>query len=180
MLENEIWKDVKGFEGLYMVSNYGRIKSIDHYVKCNSGRRLVRGKILKPCDRGNGYPFVTMGKGGKQYNVSIHRAVALAFIPNPDNLPEVNHKDTNPSNFDVNNLEWCDRTYNNNYAKRAFKAAQKKKKRIVQLDGDNIIKIWDSLSEIQKNMGFSAGNISYCCSGKRSTANGFSWKFEEV
>ena len=53
MLENEIWKDVKGFEGLYMVSNYGRIKSIDHYVKCNSGRRLVRVKILKPCDRGN-------------------------------------------------------------------------------------------------------------------------------
>lgn len=180
MATPEIWENVKGFESLYMVSNHGRVKSVDHYVKCNSGKRLVKGRILKPCDRGNGYPFVTVGKDGKQYNLSIHRAVAIAFIPNPDNLPEVNHKDTNPANANVSNLEWCNRTYNNNYDKRAFKAAKKKRKKIIQLDGNNVVKVWNSMSEIQKTLGFSIGNISSCCSGKRQFANGFSWKFVEV
>ncbi len=175
-----LWKDVKGFEGLYMVSNRGEVKSIDHYVNCNKGKRLVKGRTLKPCDRGNGYPFVTMGRDGKQYNVSIHRAVAIAFIPNPQNLLEVNHKDTNPSNYDVDNLEWCNRTYNNNYANRPFKASMKQRKRIVQIDKNKEIKKWNSLSEIHKNLGISIGNISQCCTGKRNTAGGYSWKFEEV
>ena len=75
----EIWKDVVGFEGLYQVSDLGRARSLSHYVRCNKGRRHVKGKILKPVDRGNGYAFVTFGKDGKQYNISLHRKVAEAF-----------------------------------------------------------------------------------------------------
>lgn len=175
-----LWKDVVGFEGLYIVSNFGEIRSVDHYVKCNSGKRLVKGRTLKPCDRGNGYPFVTMGKDGKQYNMSVHRVVAIAFLPNPNNLPEVNHKDTNTFNYSLDNLEWCDRKYNNNYSNRAYKAAVSKRKRILQIKNETVIRIWNSISEIERNTGISAGNISECCNGKRSTAGGYSWKFKEV
>lgn len=175
-----LWKDVVGFEGLYIVSNQGEIRSVDHYVRCNSGMRLVKGRTLKPCDRGNGYPFVTMGKDGKQYNMSIHRVVAMAFLPNPYNLPEVNHKDTNTFNYSLDNLEWCDRQYNNNYFDRAYKAAREKRKRIVQIKNGIVVKIWNSISEIERNMKISAGNISECCNGRRNTAGGYSWKFEEV
>jgi hypothetical protein len=176
----EIWKDVVGFEGLYIVNCHGEIRSVDHYVKCNTGTRLVRGKTLKPCDRGNGYPFVTMGKDGKQYNMSIHRVIAIAFLPNPDRLPEVNHKDTDPSNYDLSNLEWCDRTYNNNYANRAYKVAQMKKKEIEQIKNGVVVKVWNSLSAIGRECGISTGNISECCNGRRNTAGGYMWKFKEA
>ena len=106
----EIWKDAIGFEGLYQVSNFGRARSIAHEVNCNKGKRIVKGKLLKAVDRGNGYAFVTFGKDGKQYNISLHRMVASVFIPNPLNLPEVNHIDRNPMNARADNLEWCDRT----------------------------------------------------------------------
>lgn len=176
----EIWKDAIGFEGLYQVSNFGRARSIAHEVNCNKGKRIVKGKLLKAVDSGNGYAFVTFGKDGKQYNISLHRMVASVFIPNPLNLPEVNHIDRNPMNARADNLEWCDRTYNNNYDGRAYRANAKRKRIICMygLDG-KLIQKYGSLSEAADKNGINAGNISECCRGKRKTAGGFRWEQED-
>lgn len=174
---NKKWKPVIGFEGLYEVSPEGEIKSVDHYVRCNSGQRLIKGRILKQCDRGNGYPFVTMGKNGKQYNVSTHRAVAMAFIPNPNNYTEVNHIDCNPKNSNVKNLEWCNRTYNNHYGNRIEKAISKTSKKVLMIVNEEIVKTFSSLSEASKTTGITASNISMCCNGKRFHAGGYTWRY---
>ena len=191
-----LWKDVVGFEGLYIVSNLGEIRSVDHYVRCNDGKRLVRGRTLKPCDRGNGYPFVTMGKDGKQYNMSVHRVVAIAFLPNPNNLPEVNHKDANTFNYSLDNLEWCDRKYNVNYgtaqARHSVTASDSFKrtgyyqqilegflwKAVAKCGTDgNEIERYKSIKEASEKTGVFQGDISRCCKGIRKTCGGFKWMY---
>lgn len=104
-MNNEIWKDIEGYEGLYQVSNKGRVKSF------HSGE----GKIMKPGTHPLGYKSVTLFKDKKGKVAKVHRLVAQAFIPNPENLPVINHKDENPSNNNVENLEWCTQKYNLNY-----------------------------------------------------------------
>lgn len=105
----EVWKDVEGYEGLYQVSNLGRVKSLTHYItKENCKPREVKGKILTPFfDRPKGYLSVSLSKNNKIKLQRIHRLVAQAFIPNPDNLIQINHKDGNKTNNNVENLEWC-------------------------------------------------------------------------
>lgn len=98
----EIWKDIKDFEGLYWISNLGRVKN-------------KHGKILKPRLSSNGYYNICLYKNNKAKCYTVHRLVAEAFIPNPDNLPEINHKDENRLNNEVYNLEWCNRKYNQHY-----------------------------------------------------------------
>lgn len=111
----EEWRTIKGYEGLYEVSSYGRVRSLDRYVKSGyESYRLHKGKVLSPIIATNGYLFV--GLQGRR--LSVHRLVAKAFIPNPDNLPEVNHKDEDKTNNVVDNLEWCDHSYNINYGAR--------------------------------------------------------------
>lgn len=116
----EIWKPVKGFEGYYEVSNLGRVRSIDRVVVDNvrNCERLLKGKILIQRDNSNGYKGVMFCKEHKLYNKYVHRLVAEAFIPNKDNLPQVNHKDEDKSNNRVDNLEWCTSFYNNEYGTR--------------------------------------------------------------
>lgn len=116
----EIWKDIKGFNGIYQVSNLGRVKSIDRWIEYKSkngnlSRKLIKGKIFTDCFDKGGYRSVTFSYNSKNYYFSVHRLVAQTFIPNPDNLPQVNHKDENPSNNCVDTLEWCTAKYNNNY-----------------------------------------------------------------
>lgn len=176
----ETWKPLDDFEGLYEVSNLGNVRSVDHQVRCNSGVKTVRGRILKPCDRGNSYPFVTCRKNGKQYNVSVHRAVAIAFIPNPFGLPEVNHKDCDTFNSHADNLEWCDRTYNNTYNGRAKAAAKKRWKEVQQIRNGEVVGNWESLTKAGEMTGFAIGNISACCAGKRKKAYGYEWRYREV
>lgn len=101
------WRTIEGFED-YAVSDTGLVMRIRF-------KRMGRDNILKPRDNGRGYYRVTLMKDAKPHQLSIHRLVALAFIPNPNNLPFINHKDENPSNNNVDNLEWCDAKYNNNY-----------------------------------------------------------------
>lgn len=173
----EIWKPAVGFEGLYEVSNLGRVKSLNY-------RRTGKERILKPRriekKSGNVYYAVHLYKDGKAYDKPVHRLVAEAFIPNPDNLPEVNHKDENPLNNHVGNLEWCTQSYNYNYGTRIQRIAEKLSKPVYQysLDG-KLIKEWSSTREIERQTGYSNSYISKCCSGKYKTAYGFIWRYKE-
>lgn len=112
----EEWRPVVGYEGLYEVSNTGRVRSFDRYVKYSNGQiHLHKGKVLSPGKNTKGYLSVVLNCSGKRKTITVHRLVTEAFIPNPDNLPEVNHKDEDKTNNRVENLEWCDRNYNLNY-----------------------------------------------------------------
>jgi len=114
----EIWKDVNGYEGYYQISNLGNVKGVERLVKNPYGdtMRVKKEQILKPKTNGStDHLSVCLCKNGKVHKKYIHRMVAEAFIPNPDNLPEVNHKDENPLNNNVENLEWCTHKYNNTY-----------------------------------------------------------------
>ena len=122
-MEKEIWKDIKDYEGIYQISNIGRIKSLDRY--CNN--RLIKGKILSP-HLAKGYLKINLYKNGKSKHFAIHSLVAEAFIPNPNNYPEVNHKDENKENNNVDNLEWCDSKYNCNYGTRTERIISSNKK----------------------------------------------------
>lgn len=120
---NEIWKPVVGWEGLYEVSNLGNVKVLDRFVNSgikNNSSVKRRGQILKQYDK-RGYMQVTLTLNGKRKYCNVHRLVAEAFIPNPDDLPQINHKDENKLNNNVNNLEWCTAKYNCNYGNRNSK-----------------------------------------------------------
>lgn len=124
----EIWRDIQGFEGIYMISNLGNLKSLDRIVNCKNGKcRIRRGVCFKVCkDNRNRYKYVTLwDRNGKFLKTSIHRLVAQAFIPNPNNYPIINHKDENQRNNRVDNLEWCTYKYNNEYNGRIDKCRHK-------------------------------------------------------
>lgn len=121
-MKKEIWKDIEGFEGLYQISTYGRVKSLGRYVeriRCGksekSGKLWINEKIMSPVTCGAGYLSVALCKNNKTTHKMIHRLVAIAFIPNPNNLSQVNHKDENKTNNHIDNLEWCTDLYNKHY-----------------------------------------------------------------
>ena len=116
-MKKEYWKPIVGYENLYEVSNLGRIRSFDRWVKSKNGSiRICRGRILKPYTNKDGYLYVVLSKNNKHKTYKVHRLVAQAFLDNPNNLPQVNHKDENPLNNNVNNLEWCNSKYNCNFS----------------------------------------------------------------
>lgn len=117
MEEKEIWRDVKDFEGLYQVSNLGRVRSLDKVVRRpDGGSYPIKGRIMGQFELRGHYLQVHLSKDGKKKDMKVHRLVAMAFIPNPDNLPQINHKDYNRQNNRLENLEWCDAKYNSNYS----------------------------------------------------------------
>ena len=119
----EEWRPVVGYEGLYEVSNLGRVRSVDGYVKSKGeSYRLHKGKVLSPAKDTIGYLFVILHCNGKCKTIRIHRLVAQAFLLNPDNLTEVNHKDEDKTNNSVDNLEWCDHKYNMNFGTRNIRS----------------------------------------------------------
>lgn len=112
----EIWKDVVGYEGLYLISNLGRVKSVARQCKTKDGKlRHVSERIRKQHVTNNGYYYVQLHNNGKRKKIKVYRMVAQAFIPNPNNYPQVNHKDEDKSNNTLSNLEWCTQYYNNHY-----------------------------------------------------------------
>lgn len=176
---NEIWKDIEGFEGYYQVSNLGRVKSLDRWVRnSEKSKRFVPSQIMADVSDKDGYRELILHKNGKKKTYKVHRIVAQTFIPNPDNLPEVNHRDDNKSNNEVDNLEWCDRTYNNTYNGKAKRTGLTQGKRINQytLDGE-FIRTWNTIHEPEHEIGFSSANISSACRGKAKTAYGYIWKY---
>ena len=166
---NEIWRPIKGYEGLYEVSNLGRIKSLVN----NKGQ--YREKILNPII-GHGYYRVILCKNGIKKNYSVHRLVAEAFLPNTDNLPQINHKDENKSNNNVNNLEWCDAKYNCNYGTRNERKAKSRQIPILQytLDGE-FVREWESAKQAEIEGGFSSAHICNVLKGKRPHHKNFKW-----
>lgn len=118
----EEWRNIREFEGWYQVSNDGKIRSLDRDII--DGRK-IKGKLLKQYVDEQGYKRVRLCRGGKHFNKQVHRLVADAFIPNPFNLPVINHVDENPGNNRVENLEWCTVKYNVNYGHRAERYAAK-------------------------------------------------------
>ena len=119
----EIWKDIPNFEGLYQISNYGRVKTLEKYVSSgikNNNQVRRKSKLLKQYNK-QGYLQVSLSKNHRRYYFNVQRLVAIAFIPNPNNLPQVNHIDENPLNNNVENLEWCTAKYNCNYGSRNSK-----------------------------------------------------------
>lgn len=113
---HEVWKDIEGYEGLYQVSSFGNVRSLDRVVPMKNGRcKAIKGRPMKTRDNGHGYIAVTLRKYNVPQMLYIHRLVGNAFLENPHNYPEINHKDEVKSNNNVANLEWCDHVYNNTY-----------------------------------------------------------------
>lgn len=126
----ETWKEVPGYETSYLCSDLGRVKSLSRVVTYRDGRtKTIREKILALVHRPDGYKAVTLCEGGKRHITLVHRIVALTFIPNPENLPTINHKNEDKADNRANNLEWCTVAYNNTYGDRVQKIADKKRGR---------------------------------------------------
>lgn len=128
-LDKERWKDVVGYEGLYQVSNLGRVKSKDRIIKYSDGRTVHRRSFIKrPTYSNGGYPRIGLQVNGKLVMKFVHRLVAEAFISNPNNYPIVNHKDEDKNNFVASNLEWCDYSYNTSYSNKGIDRRNEKGK----------------------------------------------------
>ena len=177
----EIWKDIEGYEGWYEVSSYGRVRSVDRVVTYFNGiRHLLKGRIMNlPKDK-DGYLLCNLSKNGKATMYRVHRLVAQTFIPNPDGLSIINHKDENPSNNHVSNLEWCTQTYNVNYGTGRQRSVEKHSKPVLQLDlvTEQVIGEFPSISEASRQLKVNLTNISRCCRGKYKSTGGFKWKYK--
>jgi hypothetical protein len=187
---DEIWKDIEGYGDIYQVSSLGRVRSLDHQARhvSRSGREFLvtyKGRIRKLYENENGYKFLVVKKDGKNISLRVHRLVAMAFIPNPDNLPFVNHKDENPSNNHVENLEWCSPDYNVRYGTtimRIRKTQLKSANPVYQIDmNGNIVCKFLSLERAASAMGCSTQLIKRVCDNKPHcyTAKGYKWKWAE-
>ena len=178
----EIWKDIDGYEGLYQISNLGNVKSLNY---CGRGYA----KNLTPKCNNSGRLWVELRGRGNPKQMLIHRLVGMAFIPNPNNYPQINHIDENPKNNRVENLEWCTGSYNIQYflerhprqwhpnlTSRGRKVIRTKQ--IVQLDlSGNVVRVWDNLVSIRHETGWNDWHIEECCKGNRHKAKGYIWRY---
>lgn len=190
-MEQEIWKDIKGYEGLYKISNLGNVMSL-HYGRTNQPN------LLKPQDdHKRGYLKVGFHKNGEYKTFSVHRLVAETFILDKTNfksMPDedrslidlndlvVNHKDEIKTNNNVENLEWCSEKYNRYYGTNIERQVLKRYVPINQFDLNNtFIKRWDSTKEASEVLNIGRKNISdcLCCRGNRKTAGGYIWRYAE-
>ena len=168
-METEIWKDIEGYEGHYQVSDKGRIKSVKF------GKEI----FLKP-GQCRGYLHVGLSKNGEYKQYTVHRLVCQAFLPNSNNLPEINHKDEIKTNNNIENLEWCDHKYNINFGNRTQIQSEKCSKPVLQYTKTGkFVKEWKSVMDVERNLGYSEGHISACSNEKRKSAYGFVWKFKK-
>ena len=178
----EEWRPVVGYEGLYEVSDWGRVRSLDRYVECNCRwgkpmKQYFKGKMLNEHYDKYGYLQVNLTVDGKTKTKKIHRLVAEAFIPNPNRFPEINHIDENKINNIVENLEWCDAKYNCNYGTRIERIINPQRKKINQytIEGE-FVRSYNSMAEAEQH-GFSHGCICMCCKGIKKQHKGYVWKY---
>lgn len=176
----EIWKDIKGWEDYYQVSSYGRFRGKDRYANvCGGGKRLVKGRILKPTVCTNGYLEAHLHKNGESKIFLLHRLVAMHFIENPNNYQEVNHKDEDIKNCHVDNLEWCTSKYNANYGTRNQRMIKEKYlKPVVMCDENgNKLKEYKSMGDACRDTGADISSMIRVCKGRQRTCVGYVWKY---
>lgn len=186
----EIWRDIKDYEGLYQVSNFGRVRSLNYH-------HTGKAEVMKPIKTTYGYFQVGLWKNGEKKRFYVHRLVAEAFLPKSDGKDFVNHKiegeegktfnfvffnEDGSVNKKKTTIEWCTSEENNNYGTRNERASKKMtngklSKRVFQLtlDGE-LIREWSSIAECERN-GFNKSKICLCCQGKKPQYKGFRWKY---
>lgn len=189
-IENEVWKAIPNYENLYEASTCGRIKRLAGIVIGKDGRKChIKENITY--GYGNKYKMIGLSKNGIEEMKPVHYWIMITFSPNPnpDIYDEINHKDENPSNNKLDNLEWCSKSYNKRYGTRirrvldTFKKVNspKQEKPVLQYTKDNVfIAEYVSISEAARKTNSSFKHISDCCLGKRKTHNGYVWKIKEV
>ena len=195
-LYTEVWKDIVGYEGLYQVSNMGRVRSLERIVKHSIKGKLSRrkGEMMKLyLAKKSGYKQVRLSKEGKAKTLNIHRLVAEAFLPNPENKREVDHINTVATDNRVCNLRWTTRTENNNneltckHRSLAMKGRILSEEQVMRMRKNSPFKtkvmcietgiIYESAMEAYRQTGIRQCNINHCCNGKRKHAGGYSWKY---
>ena len=183
MSENEVWKDVVGYEGFYKVSDRGNVFSVG---RVSSIGRRIGGILLKPQYDKGGYLQVRLYKNGKRKGKLIHRLVLEAFVENPNNLPEVNHKDEIKDNNNVENLEWCTSAYNVNHGTRNKRVS--KKVRAINVETGEVLAFNSTMEAGRK--GYSQSGVTSACRGVYKSSNGkligggnlykgYRWYYEE-
>lgn len=173
---DEIWKNIKGYEGLYQASSLGRIRSLDRVVPYKGGRRFYSGKILLPRDNKKGYLFLCLCKNNVVKRFYVHKVIAETFLDNPLNLTEVNHKDECKNNNTVDNLEFCTHKYNCQYGNRNIKTKEICSIPVLQYDLDgNFLKEYNSGAEAERITGVLNTSINQCINGKQYHAGSFYW-----
>lgn len=181
-MTKEIWRDIQNYEGLYQVSNLGRVKSLNRVSYRQDGTPLnIKGKIMRLSK--NTYLYARLQKDGENKHLAVHRLVAEAFIPNPNQHPCVNHKDYNPLNNSIDNLEWCTYSYNNNYGEHSKRLSdsmvEKYGKKIDVYDKyGNLIKSYDSIRDAV-NDGYTRDSISKCCRGELNSHCGLVFRYKD-
>ena len=182
----EIWKDIEGYEGLYQVSNEGRVKSLERVVIMKNGTsKTWNGTILKGGKTKKGYMYVNLSKNNVKDPRYVHILVATAFIPNPHNYTVVHHINGNHQDNRVENLCWMPKVEHD--AVHAKERGEKLSMRVDQIDritGEVLYK-WESLSEVERQLGYSIGNICACCKNKylregNNIYKGFKWSYERT
>ena len=182
----ENWKDIKGYEGLYQVSDLGRVRSLERDVFNPRGTviRHIEEKILAPNLNRYGYQYVSFSLNGKIKSITVHRLVAEAFIPNPENKPQVNHKNEIKTDNCVDNLEWCDASYNINFGTRTERSIQNRRS---YKFGNNpsakavfcveLNKTFDCAIRVEEELGICGSSICNVCKGKQKTAGKLHWRY---
>ena len=182
----EEYRDIKGWEGLYQVSNKGNVKSLERTVRSGKGYRVTKEIILKPKKTISGYLYVGLWKESKVKRHYIHRLVAEAFLENTENLSEINHIDENKENNCVENLEWCSSKYNCNHGTRNRRIAEantnhpKMSKPVIAISKESgLILEYPSTHEASRQLGIAQQSIVECCKGRLKTSGSFYWMYKD-
>lgn len=182
----EIWKDIAGYEGLYQVSNLGRVKSLERLANDRGSYRKIEEKIKNMRLGERGYLIINLSKNNQLKTYRVHRLVAETFIDNPQKYSQVNHKDGNKQNNCISNLEWCNNSYNqkhayfNNLNKRRYGSSNPNSKKVNQYDLEGkFIKIWSSIVEASKKLNIKHSGICSCCDGTYKTSGGYIWRYAD-